>query len=103
MIVNVNKNQYKSSCFGLIKLKNTTVKAANIITGKVICFKCGNEIVYNALASRWLALIKPIGQNRENKILGAKFKRRKAYKRVLNTRRHSVLAQVAKVVIANGA
>ncbi|XXN13622.1 MAG: hypothetical protein AAI902_00035 [Candidatus Hodgkinia cicadicola] len=94
MIISVNNNQYKLSRFGLVKLKNTTANIANIIIGKVICFKCGDEVFYNSENSKWVALIKPIGREREKKLLGKKFKRRKNYKKSANVKRQNVLAQV---------
>ncbi|XXM93317.1 MAG: hypothetical protein AAI946_00030 [Candidatus Hodgkinia cicadicola] len=99
MIISVNNSQYKSSCFGLVKLKNTAVNTVNIITGKLIYFRCGNEIVYNNAKSSWLALIRPIGQTKERKLLGMKFKRRKTHKKTINTRPRSALAQVIKLIL----
>ncbi|XXM90135.1 hypothetical protein AADW59_00030 [Candidatus Hodgkinia cicadicola] len=98
MIISVNNNQYKSSCLGLLKLKNTTVKTTNIIIGKVICFKCENEIVYNNANSKWLALIKPVGQIKEKTLLGTKFKRRKTYKKTVNIKPLNTLVQITKVL-----
>ncbi|ATY93445.1 50S ribosomal protein L21 [Candidatus Hodgkinia cicadicola] len=99
MIVNVNNNQYKSSRFGLVKLKNITANVLNIITGKVICFKCENEVIYNSASTNWLALIKPIGKIKDSKRLSLKFKRRKNYKRIINTRQQDILAQTTKLML----
>ncbi|AIC63867.1 50S ribosomal protein L21 [Candidatus Hodgkinia cicadicola] len=98
MIISVNNNQYKPSRSGLVKLKNTTANTANIIIGKVICFRCGDEVFYNNKASKWVALIKPIGQESEKKLLGIKFKRRKNYRKSVNVRRQNVLAQVVVLI-----
>ncbi|AHL31021.1 MAG: hypothetical protein HCTETUND2_070 [Candidatus Hodgkinia cicadicola] len=98
MIISVNNNQYKLSRFGLVKLKNAAVSTTNIIIGKVVCFRCGDEVFYNNKASKWLALIRPIGLEKERKLLGVKFKRRKNYKRSVNVKRRNVLAQVITLI-----
>ncbi|AUG91421.1 50S ribosomal protein L21 [Candidatus Hodgkinia cicadicola] len=98
MIISVNNNQYKLSRFGLVKLKNAAVGTTNIIIGKVVCFRCGDEVFYNSKASKWLALIRPIGLEKERKLLGVKFKRRKNYKRSANVKRRNVLAQVITLI-----
>ncbi|ATW06054.1 50S ribosomal protein L21 [Candidatus Hodgkinia cicadicola] len=98
MIVNVNNNHYKLSRFGLVKLKNTKANGANIIIGNAICFKCGNEVFHSNGTSKWVALIKPIGLEKQKKLLGAKFKRRKGYKRSVNVKRQNLLAQVTNLI-----
>ncbi|XXM93504.1 hypothetical protein AAHH88_00025 [Candidatus Hodgkinia cicadicola] len=86
MIVSVNNNQYKLSNCGLVKFRNTNIKHDSIIVGRAISFRCGNEIFYNS-NSKWLALIKTIGQEKERKQLGTKFERRRA----------SAIVQITKV------
>ncbi|XXM93641.1 hypothetical protein AAHH87_00035 [Candidatus Hodgkinia cicadicola] len=98
MIVSVNNNQYKSSNCGLVKFRNTNIKHDSIIVGRAISFRCGNEIFYNNSNSKWLALIKTIGQEKERKQLGMKFERRKAHKRTANARGASAIAQITKVI-----
>lgn len=45
-----------------------------------------------------MALIKPIGLEKQKKLLGAKFKRRKGYKRSVNVKRQNLLAQVTNLI-----
>ncbi|WGS83352.1 MAG: hypothetical protein P3M74_00035 [Candidatus Hodgkinia cicadicola] len=98
MIVSVNSNQYRSSNCGLVKLANTNIKHDSIIIGRVISFRCGNEIFYNNSNSKWLALIKTIGQKKEKKQLGMKFKRRKGHKRTANASGASGVVQITKIM-----
>ncbi|AUG91548.1 50S ribosomal protein L21 [Candidatus Hodgkinia cicadicola] len=63
-----------------------------------MCFRCGDEVFCNSKASKWLALIRPIGLEKERKLLGVKFKRRKNYKRSANVKRRNVLAQVITLI-----
>ncbi|AUG34203.1 50S ribosomal protein L21 [Candidatus Hodgkinia cicadicola] len=98
MIISVNNNQRKLSRSGLVKLKNANANGANVLPGRVVCFRCGDEVFYNNGASKWVALIKPIGLEKQRKLLGAKFKRRKNYKRSANVKRQNVLAQVTILI-----
>ncbi|AUG33786.1 50S ribosomal protein L21 [Candidatus Hodgkinia cicadicola] len=98
MIISVNNNQHKLSRLGLVKLKNTSADRANIIISKAVCFRCGDEVFYNNGASEWVALIKPIGLEKQRKLLGTKFKRRKNYKRSVNVKRQNVLAQATILI-----
>ncbi|AHL30895.1 MAG: hypothetical protein HCTETUND1_068 [Candidatus Hodgkinia cicadicola] len=69
MIMSANNNQYKLSRFGLVKLRNATVSTTSVIIGKVIAL---DEVFYNNKASKWLALIRPIGLEKREKASGRK-------------------------------
>ncbi len=102
MIIEVNGWQHKVDSNGLFLFKGR-VRPQNLIVGRVLVFKCGDEVTFcDAKASSWLALSFPIGEVQEQKTRASKFKKRKGYKKTTTNKPALTLAQVLKLIPVGG-